>query len=373
MARIVRKYGGSSLRKPEQIRTIARHIVALKRDGNDVVVVVSAMAATTDELLELAKTLHPSPPRREMDMLLSVGERISCSLLAMAIEAEGEKAISYTGSQVGIITDTHHGEARIVDVKPFRLLEALDNEQIVVVAGFQGVSINKEITTLGRGGSDLTAIALAKAINADRAELMKEVDGLFTAHPEVVHDAKLLRNLTYENALNLARGGANALQSEAARLAKDHKVTLGVGNSSTDSIGTIITDRPLDCGDIVGIASIDGLCHMEGSGSIPENLAIIRFYENSNGWNLWYEADKNSENKLSGITIVTGGRRIDGLHQCILETLKDAQIEYTGCFESLSECWISVPTDYANKTVKLLHNAFRLHSWLCSENHEIES
>ncbi|MCB2200329.1 aspartate kinase [bacterium] len=368
MARIVRKYGGSSLREPEQIRQVARYIADLKWNGDEVVVVVSAMAATTDELLTLARTLHADPPRREMDMLLSTGERISCALLAMAIEAEGVAAISYTGSQVGIITDTHHGEARIVDVRPTRLLQALEQGQVVVVAGFQGVSVDKEITTLGRGGSDATAIALAAAIKADRCELMKEVQGLHTANPNDVPDADVIEVLDFNSALRLARGGAKALQSEAARLALDHRVPLGIGNTATDKIGTIVTDRPFDCGEILGVARRDRIVRSQGTGVVPESVGWSRLVEQNGRWMVWREAQPNETSTLSGITLVTTGRSVAGLHACVSETLATAEIPVHGIVESQEEMWVCIATDQAANAERLLHEAVRTNGWLKSSN-----
>jgi aspartate kinase len=365
VARIVRKYGGSSLRETDQIKSAAKFIADLYNDGNEVVVVVSAMAATTDDLIVMANDLNNDPPVREMDMLLSVGERISCSLFAMALESLGVPAVSYTGSQVGIITDTCHGEARIVDVKPVRLLKALAEKQVVVVAGFQGVSIEKEITTLGRSGSDLTAVTLAAAIHADRCDLMKEVDGLKTAHPSVVEDAVVIETMSFESALKMARGGTSALQSEAARQAYDHSVTLGIGNSFTDQIGTIITDKPLDCAQIVGIARHDDLEMVRGMGDLPHRSGFNLVVELENRWTLWYKNKKNSKKSLySGITVVTSGRTVDGLHKCIISTLQEADIKIVGLVESDSECWIGVNSIDADHAVRFLHNAFLSAGWM---------
>jgi aspartate kinase len=364
MARIVRKYGGSSLREPEQLRNVAKTLADMKWNGDELVIVVSAMAATTDDLIELARELNPNPPHREMDMLLSVGERISCALLAMALEAEGVGAISYTGSQVGIITDTHHGEARIVDVRPTRLLKALEEGFIVVVAGFQGVSIDKEITTLGRGGSDLTAVALAAAINADRCELMKDVNGIYTAHPGIVPSAELIERLDYGSALRMARGGTKALQSEAARLAQDHHVTLALGNSSTDKIGTIITERPFDCGEVVGIARRDGLTRIQGTGPLPPSDGLRRVVEQRGRWILWQEGNSGDAAPLSGITVVTSGRRIDEMQTVITSSLEDKGIESYGLISTDSEIWICVETAQADDAVRRLHNEMIQHGWL---------
>ncbi len=364
MALIVRKYGGSSLREPEQLKRVAGTLAEMRRNGDELVIVVSAMAATTDDLIELARKLNPDPPRREMDMLLSVGERISCSLLAMALEAEGVSAVSYTGSQVGIITDTRHGEARIVDVRPTRLLKALEDGYVVVVAGFQGVSVDKEITTLGRGGSDLTAVALAASLKADRCELMKDVNGIYTAHPETVPDSEVIEQLDHDSALRMARGGAKALQSEAARLAQDHHVTLALGNSTTDLIGTIITERPFDCGDVVGIARRDGLTRVEGSGSLPPGDGLRRVVEQRGRWILWQEGVRGKSTPLSGITVVTSGRRVDGLQAAITSSLKAEGIETHGLISTDAEIWICVETARADEAVRLLHNEMIRQGWL---------
>ncbi len=365
MARIVRKYGGSSLRKTDQIKSAAKFIANLYNDGNEVVVVVSAMAATTDELIVMANDLHSDPPVREMDMLLSVGERISCSLFAMALEALKVPAISYTGSQVGIITDTCHGEARIVDVKPVRLLKALAEKQVVVVAGFQGVSIEKEITTLGRSGSDLTAVTLAAAIQADRCDLMKDVDGIKTADPNVVEDAVVIETMNFESALKMARGGTSALQSEAARQAYDQGVTLGIGNSFSDQIGTIITEKPLDCAQIIGIARHDDLIMVQGMGELPQRSGFSLTVELDSHWTLWCKKEnKNEKSTFSGITVVTSGRTVTGLHKCIISTLQEADIKIVGLVESDSECWIGVDSVDADSAVQSLHSAFQKVGWM---------
>lgn len=366
MGRIVRKYGGSSLKDEESIRHVARQIADLKWQGNEVVVVVSAMAVTTDDLVKLARSLHDNPPRREMDMLLSVGERISCALLALAIEAEGIGAISYTGSQVGIITDTRHGEARIVDIRPTRLVEALEKEQVVVVAGFQGVSIEKEITTLGRGGSDSTAVALAAAINADRCELMKEVDGLYTANPLHVKDAVLLEQVTYDRALKLAKSGTVALQAEAARLASQHNVKLGIGNTESSKIGTIITDGPLDCGEIIGLARIDGLTYCQRLKPLADYKGYYRQVEFRNRWQTWYQASDGGKGELSSVSIVTAGRYIPELYSVVHDVLRKTGAESHGSIQQQDEYWICVETAVVDKVLADLHAEFMKRGWIRS-------
>src|SRR5215217_5517385 len=205
VALVVQKYGGSSVSDADRIRRVAERIVETKKQGNDVVVVVSAMGDTTDDLLDLAKQVCPAPPAREMDMLLTSGERISNALVAMAIHSLGAEARSFTGSQAGVVTTSVHGNAKIIDVTPGRVRDALDEGSIVLVAGFQGVSQDsKDVTTLGRGGSDTTAVALAAALEADVCEIYTDVDGIFSADPRIVPDARPLAAITYEEMLEMA-------------------------------------------------------------------------------------------------------------------------------------------------------------------------
>ncbi len=212
MALVVQKYGGSSVADADRIRRVAERIVETKKAGNDVVVVVSAMGDTTDELLDLAKQVSPAPPARELDMLLTAGERISNALVAMAIESLGAQARSFTGSQAGVITTGTHGNAKIIDVTPSRLRDALDDGQIVLVAGFQGVSQDtRDVTTLGRGGSDTTAVAVAAALKADVCEIYTDVDGVFTADPRIVSDARRLDTVSFEEMLEMAAAGVRVV------------------------------------------------------------------------------------------------------------------------------------------------------------------
>jgi len=238
---IVQKYGGSSVSDAESIKRVAKRIVETRKAGNEVVVAVSAMGDTTDELLDLAHAVTPMPAPRELDMLLSAGERISMALLAMAIKSLGHEARSFTGSQAGMITDARHGSARIVDVTPVRLREALDEGAIAIVAGFQGFNRDtKDITTLGRGGSDTTAVALAAALDADVCEIYTDVDGIFTADPRVVPRAKKIDRITSEEMLELAANGAKVLYIRAVEYARRHGVTLHVRSSFNNNEGTIV-------------------------------------------------------------------------------------------------------------------------------------
>ncbi|MEW2013104.1 MULTISPECIES: aspartate kinase [Microbacterium] len=241
MALIVQKYGGSSVADAESIRRVAKRIVDARRAGHDVVVAVSAMGDTTDELLDLASQVSPLPAPRELDMLLSSGERISMALLAMAINSMGFEARSFTGSQAGMITDSSHGAARIVDVTPVRVREALDEGAIVIVAGFQGFSRDtRDITTLGRGGSDTTAVALAAALNADVCEIYSDVDGIFTADPRVVPKARKLATVQSEEMLELAANGAKVLYIRAVEFARRHGVMIHARSTFSSGVGTYV-------------------------------------------------------------------------------------------------------------------------------------
>jgi len=239
----VQKYGGSSVADAESIKRVATRIVETHRAGNDVVVVVSAMGDTTDELLDLAHAVTEDPTGRELDMLLTAGERISMALLAMSIKRLGDEARSYTGSQAGMITDERHGSARIVEVTPGRVRAALDSGAVAIVAGFQGFNrITGDITTLGRGGSDTTAVALAAALGADVCEIYTDVDGVYTADPRVVHNARKLDRVTTEEMLELASAGAKVLYIRAVEYARRHGVTLHVRSSFSHNEGTLVSN-----------------------------------------------------------------------------------------------------------------------------------
>ncbi|WP_028478103.1 aspartate kinase [Nocardia sp. CNY236] len=259
MALVVQKYGGSSVATAERIRRVAERIVETKKQGHDVVVVCSAMGDTTDELLDLAQQVAPAPPAREMDMLLTSGERISNALVAMAIHSLGAEARSFTGSQAGVITTGAHGKAKIIDVTPGRVRDALDEGLVVLVAGFQGVSQdNKDVTTLGRGGSDTTAVALAAALNADVCEIYTDVDGVFTADPRIVPDAQRLEQVSHEEMLELAACGAKVLMLRCVEYARRYNVPVHVRSSYTDKRGTYVygsmEDIPLEQAILTGVA-----------------------------------------------------------------------------------------------------------------------
>ena len=239
MALVVQKYGGSSVADAACVKRVAQRIVDTKKDGYDVVVVVSAMGDSTDELIELAQQVSPNPPARELDMLLTAGERISMAVLAMAISDLGVQARSFTGSQAGVITDGSHGKARIIDVTPGRIRNALDRGAVAIVAGFQGVSQDtKDITTLGRGGSDTTAVALAAALNAQVCEIYTDVDGVFSADPRIVPTARRLKTISYEEMLEMAASGAKVLNLRCVEYARRFDLPIHVRSSFNDRTGT---------------------------------------------------------------------------------------------------------------------------------------
>ena len=261
MGLIVQKFGGSSVADAEGMKRVAARIVATKKAGNQVVVVVSAMGDTTDELIDLANQVSPIPPGRELDMLLTAGERISMALLAMAINNLGFEALSFTGSQAGVITDSVHGKARIIDVTPGRIREAIDSGSIAIVAGFQGISQDtNDITTLGRGGSDTTAVALAAALEADVCEIYTDVDGIFSADPRAIPAARKLKTVTYEEMLELAAAGAKVLHLRCVEYARRFNLPIHVRSSFSPLEGTWVVENHPE-GGTMEQAIIAGVAH----------------------------------------------------------------------------------------------------------------
>ncbi|HEX5672060.1 MAG TPA: aspartate kinase [Acidimicrobiia bacterium] len=255
MSLIVQKYGGTSVATPERINAVADRIAATRRDDHDLVVVVSAMGHTTDELLELARGVSPDPPAREIDMLLTAGERITMALTAMALHARGIGAISLTGSQAGILTDASHGAARITEIKADRVRQGLENGKVVIVAGFQGVDpSSREITTLGRGGSDATAMALAAALGADFCEMYTDVDGVFTADPRIVSAARLLPEISFDEMLELSASGAAVLMTRSVEFGRRFSIPIHVRSSFHDRPGTWVKETTMEQAIISGIA-----------------------------------------------------------------------------------------------------------------------
>lgn len=262
MGLIVQKYGGSSVADATAIKRVAKRITETKRAGHDVVVVVSAMGDTTDELIDLANEISPMPPAREMDILLTAGERISMSLLAMAIANLGVEAQSFTGQQAGVITDEVHGKARIIDVKASRIRHAVETGHVAIVAGFQGVNPDtNDVTTLGRGGSDTTAVALAAALEADVCEIYTDVDGVFSADPRIVPTARKLDRITYEEMLDLAASGAKVLMLRCVEYARRTGVPIHVRSSFSGREGTLVTDAPIEGEGQMEQPIISGVAH----------------------------------------------------------------------------------------------------------------
>jgi aspartate kinase len=283
MAIIVQKYGGSSVADVGKLRYVAERVMRTVRQGHQLVVVVSAMGDTTDELLTMAKKVSPNPDRRELDMLLSAGERISMALLSLAIRELGGDAISFTGSQSGIITNDRHIDARIIEVRPFRVQDELARGRIVVVAGYQGVSYKREVTTLGRGGSDTTAVAMAAALDAEYCEICSDVDGVYSADPRVVPAATRIGSLSYEETQEMAEAGAKVLNAQAVEFAKEKGIAIyaratqgPLPGADPSSDGTVVRKSPPRMpGTVVGIASERDLLVLDGSAAIPDLLAFL--------------------------------------------------------------------------------------------------
>jgi aspartate kinase len=271
---VVQKYGGSSVADVERIHKVADRVAAAKGAGHDVVVVVSAMGDTTDDLLALAKQVTANPARRELDMLLSAGERISMAVLSMALNARGVPAVSFTGSQSGIVTNDSHTNARIVEVRPFRVQDELARGKVVIVAGYQGVSYKREVTTLGRGGSDTTAVALAAALEAT-CEIYSDVDGVYTSDPRVVPEARRLAEISYEEMQELAESGAKVLNAQAVEFAKEKGIAIYARATRGGAGETVIRKSPPRApGRVVGIASETGIVALSCRGG-PDRLAAL--------------------------------------------------------------------------------------------------
>jgi aspartate kinase len=283
MAVIVQKYGGSSVADVQKLRRVAERVMRTRAQGHDVVVIVSAMGDTTDDLLAMAKQVSPNPERRELDMLLSAGERISMALLSMAIRELGGDAISFTGSQSGIITNDRHADARIIEVRPFRVQDELSRGRIVVIAGYQGVSYKKEVTTLGRGGSDTTAVAMAAALDAEYCEICSDVDGVYSADPRVVATARRIGTLSYEETQEMAEAGAKVLNAQAVEFAKEKGIAIYARATSgplpgpdPSSDGTVVRKSPPRMpGTVVGVASERDVIVLEGDGRAGDLIALL--------------------------------------------------------------------------------------------------
>lgn len=276
---IVQKYGGSSVADADKLRRVAERVAAARAEGNDVVVVVSAMGKTTDQLLAQAKSFSESPPRRELDMLLSVGERISMALLSIAIQERGLEAISLTGSQCGIITNDRHSDARILEVRPYRVQDELARGKVVIVAGFQGVSYKREVTTLGRGGSDTTAVALAAALGAERCEIYSDVDGVYTADPREVPEARHISTISYPEMQEMAAAGAKVLNAQAVEFAKRAGIALYCRATFQPGRETVVRrDAPIEANGVRAVVSEEQVARvrLRGTAAADRLVDVVR-------------------------------------------------------------------------------------------------
>jgi aspartate kinase len=385
---LVMKFGGTSVADPEKIKDVARRLVAAQAEGNRVVAVLSAMGDSTDELVRLAYEVSPRPKPRELDMLISVGERISCALAAMAIHDLGAEAISLTGSQAGIVTDTVHGRAKIVDVRARRIHEALDQDRIVLVAGFQGVSTDFDITTLGRGGSDTTAVALAAALGAEVCEIYTDVEGVYTADPRLVPHARKLHAVSYEEMLEMAASGARVLQVRSVEVARNHNVKLHVRSTFSGADGTWIREedeRMLEKALISGITHTreETLYRVDGTSPAPLFAALAEAGVNVDtilrtGPEILFSApaedretagdvleslgvDWSARDDLGKVSVIGAGMKSHpGVAAKAFETLTEAGIEPEVVITSPIKIACHVRGEDVERAVAELHRAFEL-------------
>jgi aspartate kinase len=394
---MVMKFGGTSVADPEKIQRVAARLVATRRAGARVVAVVSAMGYHTDELVDLAHQVSPQPKPRELDMLISVGERISCALVAMAISDLGTDAISLTGSQAGIVTDTVHGKAKIVEVKAHRIHQELDGERIVLVAGFQGVSTSYDVTTLGRGGSDTTAVALAAALGADACEIYTDVDGVFTADPRLVPQARKLHAVSYEEMLEMAASGAKVLQLRSVEFARNHGVMLHVRSTFTDEPGTWIREedeRMLEKALISGVThtveeavyEVDGVRPaelFEALAAAEVNVDTIIQMDSRIVFSAPVEDRRHAEEALAGlgagfaeqhglgkVSVVGAGMKSHpGVAAQTFATLRELGVEPKFVATSPIKIAFYVPQGSVEVTVRALHDVFDLGSATAERDH----
>src|ERR1700740_1924711 len=397
MSIVVQKYGGSSVADAKKLKRVAGRVMLRRASGHNVVVFVSAMGDTTDDLLALAKTISPNPDRRELDMLLSAGERIAMALLSMAIRELGGNAISFTGSQSGIITNDRHVDARIIEVRPFRVQDELARGKIVIVAGYQGVSYRKEITTLGRGGSDTTAVAMAAALGAEWCEICSDVDGVYTADPRVVPAAKRIGVLSYEETQEFAESGAKVLNAQAVEFAKERgiaiyaRATAGAIPGKDPSLdGTIVRKlAPRLPGSVVGVSSekevlliqsrkVSGLLsimddfgcpgkqlHVSSTGRDQDGLTLVISKENLHQSSklqarlAQQDPDALWNDAIGAISIIGAG--INASHNKVRlgsQALEQAAIRYYGLATSSFRVTWLVDRERVDEAVRLLHGLF---------------
>ena len=396
MSIIVQKYGGSSVADIEKLKKIAHIIASVKQQGHDVVTVVSAMGKTTNQLIEMAKSLSPNPERRELDMLLSTGERITMALLCIALNDLGIRAISLTGSQAGIITNDRYNDASVIEVRPFRVQDELAKGQVVVIGGFQGVSYKRDITTLGRGGSDTSAVALAAALNAERCEIYSDVDGVYTADPNLIKDAKHLPEISYEQIQEMAEAGAKVLNAQAVQFAKKAKIAI-YARSTFDSVRETIVREMAPTGkqEIIGVVqeneiakitfikkdiqnhlkdfftlldekniAVKELHYNQNHSFESENISFVISKKNIHNWNevkkelqTNYKKDILIDETLGAVSIIGEGFSRD--NKTIIETLDLLnlnKIKFFGLTTTSFRLSLLVKTDKLTDVVELLHN-----------------
>ena len=396
MSIIVQKYGGSSVANIENLKKIAKIVSIVKQQGNGVVVVVSAMGKTTNQLIEMAKTLSSNPEKRELDMLLSVGERITMALLCIALNDLEIKAISLTGSQSGIITNDRNNDASVIEVRPFRVQDELEKGQVVVIGGFQGVSYKRDITTLGRGGSDTSAVALAAALKADRCEIYSDVDGIYTADPNLVKDAKHLPEISYEQIQEMSEAGAKVLSAQAVQFAKQAKIAIYARSTFNSDRETIVREMaPILIPEVIGVVSEPDVSriifkkdniHIHLSGLLTffemknisvkelnyiqhnnydmEKISFVFFKKNVHNWEkvekeliIKYKNDIIIDETLGAVSLIGSGFSRD--NKLIIQTinlLNENKIEYFGLTTTSFRLSLLVKKELLQKTVELLHS-----------------
>jgi len=366
MQTVVHKYGGSSVADLSKLQKVADRIANVRESGVRLVVVVSAMGNTTNELIALAATVSSKPDRRELDMLISVGERTTMSLLAMALRDRGVPAVSLTGSQSGIITDEAHAGARVVEVRPDRVRKHLDADQVVIVAGFQGVSRAREVTTLGRGGSDVTAVVLAAALDASYCEICSDVDGVWTSDPNAVPDAIKLDNLSLDEALAMSRGGARVLYEEAIRYARDHGVEIRARSTFGPGTGTRLIGEPSAAFRVSAVVASPHLSRLELTAGSSESIlalcragARIRYWANQQVFFDSQDVHEVIEGATPTAWVTCVGSGIEQHPEALtesLEALAKAGIAVHGCGASPDQFWCEVAPPDLDRSVGILHS-----------------